>query len=277
MAASTAVVSNDAAFSSFCREIISDPEWEVVAPYFETRSIRGRPTTWPIRMLYTAVVYAVTEGIRWRMLPPGFPPWETVYGWFRRRIVDGAFVEANAALVRHDRIMSGRAAEPTRAALDAQSVRSSPTAGSRGVDGGKKVKGQKRSIAVDGGGRLLFATLCPANVHDGVAALSLLRRLQGVWPDLRQVLADSAYRGVRVAEAATPMKVEVTQKPDGARGFVVIAGRWVVERTFAWLCNCRRLVRCYERRDDVAVAFMFIASIRLLSRRIARRKTQADG
>ena len=167
-----------------------------------------------------------------------------------------------------DRERVGREASPTGGVLDSQSVKA-PAAKERGFDGGKKITGRKRHIAVDTDGRLLMVNLTTADISDSAGAQMILDAIR--WPWLKHLFADSAYdRGKLMDKAAfLDFVIEIVRKMEGQEGFQVLPRRWVVERTFGWMMRWRRLVRDYEQRIDVSEAMIQVAMGSLLLRRIA--------
>jgi len=141
-----------------------------------------------------------------------------------------------------------------------------------GFDAGKKIKGKKRHILVDTEGLLLHAIVHPADIQDRDGGVLLLSTLFGLFPFLGKMFADGGYQGPRFAQGAaaylTQTKVEIVKRSDIAPGFVVLPRRWIVERTFAWLNRCRRLAKDFENRTHNALAFLKLASIRLMLRKL---------
>jgi transposase len=143
---------------------------------------------------------------------------------------------------------------------------------SRGYDGGKSRDGRRRHILTDTEGLLLEVTMTTADVHDSKAAPALLETFMDQ-PGrlLKLVWVDSAYQGPALAKAFARhgVRVEVVRRSDGRRGFVVLARRWVVERTLSWLARSRRLNRDHERRPDHHQQMVWWAAVIRLSRRLA--------
>ena len=120
---------------------------------------------------------------------------------------------------------------------------------------------------------MLAVAVHPADVQDRDGALLVLdRRTRRLFPFLEAIFADGAYGGdkLRRAMADAAWRIEVVKRPATARGFEVIPKRWVVERTIAWINRCRRLAKDYENLNRTAVAFIRLASIRLMLRRLTR-------
>jgi transposase len=154
-----------------------------------------------------------------------------------------------------------------------QSVKTMESGGPRGYDAAKKVKGRKRHIVTDTQGHLVGLTVHAADVQDRDGAVDLLRSIRSLYPWLRHLFADGAYQGDKLRDAMAQFgrwTLEIIKRSDAAQGFAVLPRRWVVERTFAWLSRCRRLAKDFEATLESAVAWIFIAHVRMLTRRIAR-------
>jgi putative transposase len=140
-----------------------------------------------------------------------------------------------------------------------------------GFDAGKKVKGRKRHILVDTLGLLLNVVVHPADVQDRDGAFDLLRRSRRLFPFVERIYADGGYRGPKMAGAVTRTgvwQIEIVKRPTLAR-FEILPKRWIVERTFAWISRCRRLAKDFERYARTTAAFVRLAMIRLMLRRLA--------
>jgi putative transposase len=169
-----------------------------------------------------------------------------------------------------DREQAGREASPSGGVLDSQTVKA-PFAVKRGFDGGKKIVGRQRHVAVDTDGRLLMVNLTTADVSDSAGAQLILDSIRKRWPWLKHLFADGAYDRTRLLDKADFLGfvIEVVRRSNPQSGFTVIPRRWVVERTFGWMIRWRRSVRDYEKRLDVSEAMIHVAMGSLLLRRIA--------
>ena len=203
------------------------------------------------------------------MLPVHFPPWQTVYWWFRRFVRLLLFRTIHDVVLMIDRERAGREARPTAGVIDSQTIKA-PMAEKRGYDAGKKIVGRKRHIAVDTDGRLLAVNVTTADISDSAGAQPILDAIRKRWPWMKGLFADGAYdrRTLLDKAAFLDFVVEVVRRTDTDPGFKVIPGRWVVERSIGWLTRYRRLVRDYEQRLDVSEAMIFLAMGNLLLRRI---------
>ena len=135
-----------------------------------------------------------------------------------------------------------------------------------------QIKGNKRHILVDTVGLLLHAVVHPADIQDRDGGVLLLSTLFGMYPFLKKLFADAGYQGpqfaMAVAQILPELAVEIVKRSDQASGFVVLPMRWVVERTLAWLNRCRRLAKDFENLSHNALAFLRLASIRLMLRKL---------
>ena len=206
-------------------------------------------------------------------MPKDFPPFTTVQYYFYRLRDGGVLDLINEALVEIARRLAGREPQPTAAIIDSQSVKTTESGGPRGFDAGKKIKGRKRHIVTDTQGNLLSAIVHPANVQDRDGAPAVVTLACASYPTIAHLFADGGYAGEKLENALRKIDgptIEIVKRPDDAKGFVIVARRWVVERTLAWLNRCRRLAKDWEASVTSAEAWLLIASTRQLVRRIAR-------
>jgi putative transposase len=218
------------------------------------------------------MLYIVVGGIQWRMLPKEYPKWQSVYYYFKIWRDDGTWQRIHDTLRAKVRRKKGRHKQPTAGSLDSQSVKTGTTPqGVRGFDGGKLITGRKRHILVDTCGFLLAVLVTSAAVQDRDGARLLLQNLAGFCKKLRLIWVDGSYRGSLIDWVAEKFsfRLRPVLRPEGQKGFVLLARRWVVERTFAWLGYHRRLSKDYERLPQSSEAFIYIAMTRLLLRRLA--------
>ncbi len=251
---------------------LNDVQWSLVEPLLPPAARLGRPRT-PLREVLDAILYVVRSGCQWRLLPVGFPPWKTVYHHFRRWSLDGTLELLNHALRAAVRMVHGKRTRPTAAVIDSQTVRSDPHGGQVGYDAAKRTKGRKRFLCVDTLGLILEAVVLAANSPEREGAKVLLEPVLRCHRWLRKIWADAGFSGPEFAQwvkARRPkLDLEIVARSATAPGFHVLPRRWVVERTFAWLCQHRRLVRDYEQTTRSARAWILVAMTRVMLKRLA--------
>lgn len=256
---------------------VTDDEWALIGPFMPKRSKTGRPRRTKMRAVWDAIQYIATTGCQWAMLPRDFPPFTTVQYYFYQMRDSGVLDILNDALVGAARILAGRSEAPTAGIIDSQSVRTTESGGPRGFDMGKKTKGRKRHIVTDTEGNLLSLVTHVADIQDRDGASDVIKAALETHPSLTHIFADGGYSGDKLRDAMAKIHgptIEIVKRPPGVTGFVVIARRWVVERTFAWLGRCRRLAKDWETSIASADAWTLIAAIRRSSRNIARQTSQ---
>jgi putative transposase len=199
---------------------LTDAEWAILEPLIPAAKPGGRPRKWPMRAVLNAISYLLRGGCAWRMLPRCFPPWSTVQHYARQWRLDGTWERMHTVPREGERVRQGRAAQPTAAIIDSQSVKATSVGGARGYDGAKKLRGRKRHLLVETLGVVLQATVHAADLQDRAAAPQVLDPVPAAYPQVGHLWADQGYTGGGKAwiEAALGWTVAIVRHPPHARG-----------------------------------------------------------
>jgi len=257
---------------------LTNREWGLVEPLIPPAKPGGNRRRVDVREIVNAVMSILSTGCQWRALPKDLPPRRTVHDYLDSWIYDRTLDRIHYTLYVECREFEGRQVSPTAAIIDSQSVKGAEKSGARidchGYDAAKKIKGKKRHVLVDTLGLLLHAIVHPANIQDRDGGILLLSSLPVIFPFLKKLFADAGYQGPQfhkaLAKILPALDPEVIKRPGDKTNhtFVVLPRRWVIERTIAWLNRCRRLAKDWENLDRKALAFLRLASVRLMLRRL---------
>lgn len=278
---------------------LTDAEWQILEPLIPAAKPGGRPCTWTRRAILDGIFYLVRTGCQWRLLPHEYPPWKTVYHYFRMWRVKGIWETLNATLRERERKRQGRHGEPSGCIMDSQSARTTSVGGIRGYDGAKRLSGRKRHILVDTLGLVLTVTVHAADIQDRAAVEQVLtgvkdrfHRLAHIWLDQGYTGAGKAWIEQHLGWTTTIVRHAPSERgewqytrnhgtgkmeggyvpfaPEPTKGFKgVLPRRWVVERTFSWFGQSRRLSKDYERLPATEEAMIYIAMSRIMLKRLA--------
>ena len=244
---------------------LNDLQWQVIENIQKDKRLRSHS----LRTIWNAIFYITKTGCQWRLLPLDFPPWQTVYYYFRNWKRIGLIDEVHDALVEKSRKDAGKKTTPSVGIIDSQSVKTTSVAGeSRGYDAGKKTKGRKRHIIVDTMGLLLCVVVHSADIQDRDGAKLVMEKLKYNLSKIVKIFADGGYAGklVEYVKDTFSWVLEIVKKEGNE--FQVLPKRWIVERTISWINNSRRNSKDYEYLTETSEAMVQLAMIRIMLNRI---------
>lgn len=249
---------------------ITDSQWLVLSLLIDD----GRKRKYSLRSVLDGIFYLTKTGCQWRMLPKEFPPYRTVYYYFRKWCDESLFLRINLTIVFLYRLKMAVSMFPSLGMMDAQSIKNSEWGvQGKGFDGNKKIKGRKRNLLLDSFGQVLGVHVHPANERDAKGAFFLLDKLNktGCFC-LKKILVDKGYRGplIKWALRTFGIDIEVSNTEKSLpKVFEPIPMRWRAERSISWLMWDRRLSRDFEEKTASSEALVYIANMKRFSRKLA--------
>ncbi|MEB9915116.1 IS5 family transposase [Bacillus cereus] len=253
---------------------ITRKQFELIRENLENARKRTRPRKVDLYEVFCGVLYLLTTGCQWRNLPSDFPNWKTAYAYYQiwRKVDENdisLLEKCIKKLVETYREQDGRKKQTSFCIIDAQSVKNTRTAGEKGYDAGKKISGIKRHIAVDTNGLIHAIQITTANITDREGTIQMCGRHKKALDKVTNILCDGGYTGpsfVQSIKATIDCSVEVIKRTE-LHKFVVLPKRWIVERTFAWLENYRRLWKNCERTLENSRQSCLLAGVAILLKR----------
>lgn len=256
---------------------LTDRQWNYIKHSLPLPRRGGRPRSTSLRRVVNGILYLHHSGCPWRYLPKSFPPWQTIYDYFYKWSHGGVWKRLVHELHIFVRLRDHKNALPSLGIIDSQSVKAF-RGEDIGKDGYKKVKGRRRHILVDALGIILGCRVRAGNIPDPDGGIEILERLpKDIEHSLKKILGDGQYSARFMANSVLLHHIDVQTTRDLTKqrigymqkGFLGMPKRWIVERTFAWFNNYRRLARDYEGRTLHSEAMLYIAMLPILLHRLA--------
>ena len=245
--------------------MLSDSRWNEVKTIIEPKPRKGKVG---LQVVLSGIIYLLESGCKWEGLPPLYGNYKTGWYYYNKWMIFGVLEGLLYTRNQKVRVDGGGKEEPSMLIIDSQSVKTTAgTSKEKGYDGGKKGTGRKRHIATDTQGNVMAVGVTAANVHDKPGAMSIKEEAED-HERVVKILADGSYKGVPPFTAAGRIVWEVVERKATGGKFSVLPKRWVVERTFAWLSNFRRLSKDYEKTVLMSKAMIITSAIVITLRKL---------
>lgn len=250
---------------------LTDNQWQILQKILEPTP---RKRKYSLRDIMDCILYINKTGCQWRMVPKDFPPYNLVFYYFTKWKREGVFEDIMDTLREKLRVMLGRDESPSVGIIDSSTAKTSQHVDKeRGIDGNKKTKGRKQQLVADTHGLPLTVFVHEASIHDSKGAKPAFKKMANKFPRLKKILADGGYRGEELKETVLKTlgcQLEVVLRPDQShKKFNVIPLRWIVERSFAWLYNFRRIALDYEFYSESSEAMIQIAFSKIMLNKLS--------
>lgn len=249
---------------------LTDSQWEFIKEYLPIQ----RKRKYDLRQITNGIFWMLRIGSQWRNLSEKYPPWQSVYYYYRKWNMDGTTELLNNKLNQLERKRQGKKSTPSLTCIDSQSIKAAPFIHQeKGLDGNKKINGRKRHLLVDTLGLVWAVIVHAANIHDGNRSPDLVQHVLGYLPRLKKILVDDAYKKIFLPwmeNNILDIEIEFASKPPTQKGFVPVKKRWVNERTFGWYNFFRRLSKDYEKTPKSAESWILWANCAIILNRFPK-------
>ena len=246
-------------------------EWTLVEQCLPPSVERGRPRTPDLREVFNAIQHMLDTGCQWRSTPHCFSPSATIQNYFNARNRNGFIARMMDTLRVCDRELARRSATPTKATINTQTVKTTENGGPAGNNADKKVKGRKRHLVVNVERFPITIAVHETLVQDRDGAPAVILGMLETAPHVTKLWVNDGYQGPKLAAALKDLGIgPVLEIVNNPKEIKQLYRRWIIERIFAWMLRCRRLVKYYERSVEISSAWAQLPACRFMMRRIGK-------